>query len=173
MAVSNYQFSDVETARFHHYRDNQDDARLKARFIAILMLATTISRINLLRCKDKSCRRKSCSDIGPLPQQLQLKKNSVLFDSSFHFSPPALQSRPNQQLSGGLVLLLIKQSLYLRVINSDCAFRFLADELERIIAWNNSKGAHGCNGAVLQVVFCATLCTLSTIYICDRVSRFN
>jgi transposase len=39
MNVSDYQFSDEEIARFHQYRDNQDDARLKARFIALLMLA--------------------------------------------------------------------------------------------------------------------------------------
>ena len=39
MDVSNYQFSDQEIARFHQYRDNQDDARLKARFIALLLLA--------------------------------------------------------------------------------------------------------------------------------------
>ena len=42
MNVSDYQFNDQEIARFHQYRDNQDDARLKARFIALLMLAEGI-----------------------------------------------------------------------------------------------------------------------------------
>ena len=42
MDVSNYQFSDEEIARFHQFRDNQDDARLKARFIALLLLAEGI-----------------------------------------------------------------------------------------------------------------------------------
>jgi len=42
MDVSNYQFSDEEIARLHQYRDNQDDARLKARFVALLMLAEGI-----------------------------------------------------------------------------------------------------------------------------------
>ena len=42
MDVSNYQFSDEEIARFHQYRDNQDNARLKARFIALLLLAEGI-----------------------------------------------------------------------------------------------------------------------------------
>jgi transposase len=39
MNVSNFQFTDEEIARFHQYRDNQDNARLKARFIALLLLA--------------------------------------------------------------------------------------------------------------------------------------
>jgi len=38
MDGSNYQFSDEEMARFHQYRDNQDNAR----FIALLMLAEGI-----------------------------------------------------------------------------------------------------------------------------------
>ena len=42
MDVSNYQFSDEEIARLHQYRDNQDDAPLKARLIALLMLAEGI-----------------------------------------------------------------------------------------------------------------------------------
>ena len=42
MNVSDYQFSDEEIVRFHKYRDNQDDARLKVRFIALLMLAEGI-----------------------------------------------------------------------------------------------------------------------------------
>jgi hypothetical protein len=39
MNVSKFQFTDEEIARFHQYRDNQDNARLKARFIALLLLA--------------------------------------------------------------------------------------------------------------------------------------
>ena len=39
MDVSSYQFSDQEIEQLNQYRDNQDDARLKARFIALLMLA--------------------------------------------------------------------------------------------------------------------------------------
>ncbi len=42
MDVSNYKFSDKEIELLNHYRDNQDDARLKARFIALLMLAEGI-----------------------------------------------------------------------------------------------------------------------------------
>ena len=42
MDVSNYKFSDHEIERLNQYRDNQDDARLKARFIALLMLAEGI-----------------------------------------------------------------------------------------------------------------------------------
>jgi len=39
MDVSNFKFSDQEIELLNHYRDNQDDARLQARFIALLMLA--------------------------------------------------------------------------------------------------------------------------------------
>jgi transposase len=39
MDVSNYKFSDEQIACLHQYRDNQDDVRLKVRFIALLMLA--------------------------------------------------------------------------------------------------------------------------------------
>lgn len=39
MDVSNFQFSDEEIERLQQYRDNQSDARLNARFIALLMLA--------------------------------------------------------------------------------------------------------------------------------------
>ena len=39
MDVSNFQFSNEEIERLQQYRDNQKDARLKARFIALLMLA--------------------------------------------------------------------------------------------------------------------------------------
>ena len=42
MDVSSYQFSDQEIEQLNQYRDNQDDARLKARFIALLMLAEGI-----------------------------------------------------------------------------------------------------------------------------------
>lgn len=42
MDVSNYKFSDEEIEHLNQYRDNQDDARLKARFIALLMLAEGI-----------------------------------------------------------------------------------------------------------------------------------
>ena len=42
MDVSNYKFSDQEIELLNQYRDNQDDARLKARFIALLMLAVGI-----------------------------------------------------------------------------------------------------------------------------------
>jgi transposase len=42
MDVSNYKFSDQEIELLNQYRDNQDDARLKARFIALLMLALGI-----------------------------------------------------------------------------------------------------------------------------------
>ena len=40
--VSNYKFSDQQIERLNRYRDNQDDARLQARFIALLMLAEGI-----------------------------------------------------------------------------------------------------------------------------------
>ena len=39
MDVPTFQFSDEEIERLQQYRDNQDDARLNARFIALLMLA--------------------------------------------------------------------------------------------------------------------------------------
>ena len=42
MDVSNYKFSDEEIERLNQYRDNQNDVRLKARFIALLMLAEGI-----------------------------------------------------------------------------------------------------------------------------------
>lgn len=42
MDVSNYKFSDQEIELLYQYRDNQDDARLKTRFIALLMLAEGI-----------------------------------------------------------------------------------------------------------------------------------
>ena len=42
MDVSKYRFSDQEIELLYQYRDNQDDARLKARFIALLMLAVGI-----------------------------------------------------------------------------------------------------------------------------------
>jgi transposase len=42
MDVSNYKFSDQEIELLYQYRDNQDDARLKARFISLLMLAEGI-----------------------------------------------------------------------------------------------------------------------------------
>ncbi len=42
MDVSNYKFSDEEIACLHQFRDNQDDVRLKIRFIALLMLAKGI-----------------------------------------------------------------------------------------------------------------------------------
>lgn len=42
MDVSIYKFSDQEIELLKQYRDNQDDARLKARFIALLMLAVGI-----------------------------------------------------------------------------------------------------------------------------------
>jgi transposase len=42
MDVSNYKFSDHEIELLNQYRDNQDDARLQARFIALLMLAEGI-----------------------------------------------------------------------------------------------------------------------------------
>jgi transposase len=42
MDVSKYQFSVQEIEKLNQYRDNQDDARLQARFIALLMLAEGI-----------------------------------------------------------------------------------------------------------------------------------
>ena len=39
MGVSIYKFSEKQIACSHHYRDNQADAWLKVRFIALLMLA--------------------------------------------------------------------------------------------------------------------------------------
>jgi hypothetical protein len=39
MDVSSYKFSDEEIVRLQQYRDSQQDARLKLRFIALLMLA--------------------------------------------------------------------------------------------------------------------------------------
>jgi transposase len=42
MDVSNYKISDEETELLNQYRDNQDDARLQARFIALLMLTEGI-----------------------------------------------------------------------------------------------------------------------------------
>lgn len=42
MDVSSYRFSDEEIVRLQQYRDRQHDARLKVRFIALLMLAKNI-----------------------------------------------------------------------------------------------------------------------------------
>ena len=42
MDVSSYHFSEEEVHRLEHYRDEQQDARLKMRFIALLMLAKGI-----------------------------------------------------------------------------------------------------------------------------------
>jgi transposase len=42
MDVSSYQFSDQEIEQLNQYRDNQDDVRLKVRFISLLMLAEGI-----------------------------------------------------------------------------------------------------------------------------------
>ena len=42
MDVSSYHFSEEEVHRLKHYRDEQQDARLKMRFIALLMLAKGI-----------------------------------------------------------------------------------------------------------------------------------
>jgi len=39
MDASKYQFSDEAIERLQQYRDNQNNVRLKARFIALLMLA--------------------------------------------------------------------------------------------------------------------------------------
>lgn len=39
MDISNYKFSDEEIARLQQYRDSQEDARLRLRFMALLMLA--------------------------------------------------------------------------------------------------------------------------------------
>jgi transposase len=39
MDVSEYKFNDNEIQRLHEHRDNQPDARLRVRFIAMLMLA--------------------------------------------------------------------------------------------------------------------------------------
>ena len=39
MDASKYQFDHDKIATLHYYRDNQFDARLKVRFIALLMLA--------------------------------------------------------------------------------------------------------------------------------------
>jgi transposase len=43
MDVSGYSFSDDEITRLEQHRDRQQDARLKVRFIALLMLAKHIS----------------------------------------------------------------------------------------------------------------------------------
>ena len=42
MDVSKYKFSDNEIERLEQYRDNQNDARLKSRFMALLMIANGI-----------------------------------------------------------------------------------------------------------------------------------
>lgn len=42
MDQTNYKFNDKEIKKLHKYRDNQPDARLKSRFIALLMLANGI-----------------------------------------------------------------------------------------------------------------------------------
>ena len=42
MDVSSYHFSEEEVHHLKHYRDEQQDARLKTRFIALLMLAKGI-----------------------------------------------------------------------------------------------------------------------------------
>ena len=42
MDASKYQFSDDEIAKLNEYRDNQHNARLKVRFIALLMLANGV-----------------------------------------------------------------------------------------------------------------------------------
>ena len=39
MDASKYQFDDDKISTLHNHRDNQPDARLKVRFIALLMLA--------------------------------------------------------------------------------------------------------------------------------------
>ena len=39
MNIQNYDFSKDEIENFRRYRDNQEDARLKVRFIALLLLA--------------------------------------------------------------------------------------------------------------------------------------
>lgn len=43
MDVSNYQFREEEVIRLEQYRDEQQDARLKMRFIVLLMLARGIA----------------------------------------------------------------------------------------------------------------------------------
>ena len=58
MDVSNYKFSDQEIELLNQYRDNQDDARLKARFIALLMLAEGIE-INKVASIHKTFRAKA------------------------------------------------------------------------------------------------------------------
>ncbi|MGA7879208.1 MAG: helix-turn-helix domain-containing protein [Desulfoferrobacter sp.] len=43
MDVSSYQFSEEEVVRLEQHRDKQQEARLKMRFIALLMLARGIA----------------------------------------------------------------------------------------------------------------------------------
>jgi len=43
MDVSDCKFDDVEISRLEQYRDRQQDARLKVRFMALLMLAKGIA----------------------------------------------------------------------------------------------------------------------------------
>jgi transposase len=56
MDVSTYKFGDDEIERLHYYRDNQPDARLKLRFIALLMLAEKIEPTTIASVVGKSVK---------------------------------------------------------------------------------------------------------------------
>ena len=54
MDVSEYQFNDDEITQLNEYRDLQPDARLKVRFIAILMLAEGVEPYKIASILGKS-----------------------------------------------------------------------------------------------------------------------
>lgn len=56
MDLLNYTFSDEEIERLHKYRDNQPDARLNSRFIALLMLAKGIDLKDISSITGKSIK---------------------------------------------------------------------------------------------------------------------
>jgi transposase len=52
--IFQYQFSTDEIVKLQEYRDNQSDARLKLRFVALLMVATGIDLNNITKIIGKS-----------------------------------------------------------------------------------------------------------------------
>ena len=56
MDVFSHKFSEKEIDRLHQYRDRQEDARLKVRFIALLMLAKNIPVIDIATITGKTTK---------------------------------------------------------------------------------------------------------------------
>lgn len=48
MQVKHYQFNEEESVLLSHYRDNQDDARLQRRFLALLVISEGIAILGVL-----------------------------------------------------------------------------------------------------------------------------